>query len=143
MILPGCMDLWIFTTYSIKIEMDTYQEKSYGTLCIMHSVSKKNTSRLTSLQAIYILSYNRFRPLLERKFLFLYQRLEFIDPKKETTGNLQALLANVYSRGTFNITFEQLDLNENGKIDPAENESLEDQIMHSSMKGNNNYSKMK
>ena len=50
----------------------------------------------------------------------------------------------MYSSGTFNITFEQLDLNENGKIDPGEiDESLEDQIMHSSMKGNNNYSKMK
>ena len=50
----------------------------------------------------------------------------------------------MYSRGTFNITFEQLDLNENGKIDPGEiDESLEDQIKHRSIKGNFKYSKMK
>lgn len=46
MILSGSMDQWIFTTYSIKIEMVTTfftcQEKSCGTLCIMHSVSKKD-----------------------------------------------------------------------------------------------------
>ena len=49
----------------------------------------------------------------------------------------------MYSQGTFNITFEQLDLNENGKIDPGEiDESLEDQIKHRSIKGNFNYSKM-
>ena len=40
MILPRRLNQWIFTTYSIKIEMDTYQKKNYGTLFIMHSVSK-------------------------------------------------------------------------------------------------------
>ena len=43
----------------------------------------------------------------------------------------------MYSQGTFNITFEQLDLNENGKIDPGEiDESLEDQINLQSIKDN-------
>ena len=50
----------------------------------------------------------------------------------------------MYSRSTFNITFEQLDLNENGKIDPGEiDESLEDQIKHRSIKGNINHSRIK
>ena len=50
----------------------------------------------------------------------------------------------MYSQGTFNITFEQLDTNKNGRIDPGEiDESLKDQIKHRSIKGNCNYSKMK
>ena len=43
----------------------------------------------------------------------------------------------MYSRATFSIIFEQLDLNENGKIDPQEiDETLEDQIKPSIVKGN-------
>ena len=45
----------------------------------------------------------------------------------------------MYTRGTFKIRFEQLDLNENGKIDPGEiDESLEDQIKLRSIKDNFN-----
>ena len=40
MILSRRMNQWIFTNYSIKIEMDTYQKKNYGTQFIMHRVSK-------------------------------------------------------------------------------------------------------
>ena len=50
----------------------------------------------------------------------------------------------MYSRATFSIMFEQLDLNKNGKIDPYEiDESLEDYIKPSAIKGNLNHSKMK
>ena len=50
----------------------------------------------------------------------------------------------MYSRATFSIMFEQLDLNENGKIDPHEiDESLEDQIKPRAIKGNLNHNKMK
>ena len=49
----------------------------------------------------------------------------------------------MYSRATFSIMFEQLDLNENGKIDPHEiDESLEDQIKPRAIKGNLNHSKI-
>ena len=54
MILPRRLDQWIFTTYSIKIKMDTYQKKSYGTLLILHSVSKKDFNKMNLLQAIFI-----------------------------------------------------------------------------------------
>ena len=50
----------------------------------------------------------------------------------------------MYSQATFSIMFEQLDLNENGKIDPHEiGESLEDQINSSAIKGNLNHNRMK
>ena len=50
----------------------------------------------------------------------------------------------MYSHATFSIMFEQLDLNENGKIDPHEiDESLEDQIKPRAIKGNLNHNMMK
>ena len=50
----------------------------------------------------------------------------------------------MYSRATFSTMFEQLDLNENGKIDPQEiDESLKDQIKPSIIKGNLNHSRVK
>jgi len=59
----------------------------------------------------------------------VYHAQKFIESKQENSGNLQVLLAKMYSRATFSIMFEKLDLNKNGKIDPREiDESLEDQI---------------
>jgi len=59
----------------------------------------------------------------------VYFAQQFIESRQENSGNLQVLLAKMYSQATFSIMFEQLDLNENGKIDPHEiDESLEDQI---------------
>merc|ERR1719167_774464 len=59
----------------------------------------------------------------------VYFAQQFIESRHENSGNLQVLLAKMYSQATFSIMFEQLDLNENGKIDPHEiDESLEDQI---------------
>ena len=70
--------------------------------------------------------------------------LELIESRQENSGNLQVLLAKMYSRATFSIMFEHLDLNENGKIDPHEiDESLEDQIKPRPIKGNLNHNMMK
>ena len=69
---------------------------------------------------------------------------EFIESRQENSGNLQVLLSKMYSQATFSIMFEQLDLNENGKIDPHEiDESLEDQIKPRPIKGNLNHNMMK
>ena len=80
----------------------------------------------------------------KESFYFYLKCPEFIESKQENSGNLQVLLAKMYSRATFSIMFEKLDLNKNGKIDPREiDESLEDQIKPRIIKGNLNHIKMK
>ena len=80
----------------------------------------------------------------KESFYFYLKCPEFIESKQENSGNLQVLLAKMYSQATFSIMFEQLDLNENGKIDPHEiGESLEDQIKPRPIKGNLNHNMMK
>ena len=52
-----------------------------------------------------------------------------MESRQKNSGNLDVLLAKMYSDATFSSMFEQLDLNKNGKIDPREiDESLEGQI---------------
>ena len=52
-----------------------------------------------------------------------------MESRQKNSGNLDVLLAKMYSDATFSSMFEQLDLNKNGKIDPLEiDDTLEDQI---------------